>query len=171
MRKKSDTEKHFDEALTALYKKDVEEFIDVFYSFGDLLNFADRDGRTLLFYAVLENNLDIVKLLIKEGANLNVKDKLGWSPLHYAINEHNPEMVKLLITNGAKINVKDSFGNTPIWRAVFASKGRGDIIELLLLNGADPAIKNNSGISAIDLAKTIANYDVKQFFPEFDSLK
>lgn len=136
------------------------------------LDYVDNDGRSLIFYAIFEGQLNAVELLIRNHVDLNIKDINGWTPLHYAVSENYPEIVKLLLENGAEVNVKDAFGNTPIWRAVFTSKGRGDIIKLLLDKGADPQIKNNSDVSAYELAKAIANYDVKQFFsPDSHSKK
>ncbi|MEM9492603.1 MAG: ankyrin repeat domain-containing protein, partial [Myxococcota bacterium] len=76
-----------------------------------------------------------------------------------------PEIAGMLIGRGANVNATDGYGNTVIARAVYDSRGRGEIIETLLAHGADPDIRNERGISAIELAHTIANYDVKQFFP------
>ncbi|MEO7702080.1 MAG: ankyrin repeat domain-containing protein [Opitutus sp.] len=57
----------------------------------------------------------------------------------------------------------DVHGNTPLWRAVFNSCGRGELIELLISRGADPTKKNKSGTTPKDLAETIANYEVAKF--------
>ena len=70
--------------------------------------------------------------------------------------------MKTLLENGALTEVKDSFGNTPLFRAVFNSKGEGDIIKLLLVAGANP--DSEHGVSPRASASTIGNYDVKQFF-------
>lgn len=43
-------------------------------------------------------------------------------------------------------------------------RGDGYFIELLLSHGADTLRENNSGISAAELADTIANYDAKKYF-------
>lgn len=49
--------------------------------------------------------LDIVELLIKNGADINVEKKqLGFTPLHYAIFGGNVEIVEALLDNGAKVN-------------------------------------------------------------------
>jgi ankyrin repeat protein len=165
-RKEDNMNKYFDKALSALYKEDMKEFQNAILEL-DGLNFIDDDGRSLIFYTVLEGQLNAVKLLIEKNINLNVIDESGWTPLHYAVSEHYSGITNLLIENGAEVNAKDNYGNTVIWRAVFMSKGRGEIIESLLNKGADPLIKNDSGISAFDLAKTIGNYDVKQFFLKF----
>jgi uncharacterized protein len=72
----------------------------------------------------------------------------------------------LSLQAGAKIDLQDKFGNTPFWRAVMNSKGRGDIIRLLLKSGASRDIKNKNGKSPYDVAVLIANYDIKQYFTE-----
>lgn len=152
----------FSRALGSLYKKDRASFNKTITILEDL-NCQDEDGRSILVYAVLENDILSAKTLISRGANVNLKDNNGWSPLHFAVNEYHLEIAKLLVESGAEINAKDSYGNTVIWRAVFASKGRGEIIDVLLKNGANPDIKNNSGVSARSLAETIGNYDVSKF--------
>jgi ankyrin repeat protein len=72
-------------------------------------------------------------------------------------------LVKTLLAHGAVVDIQDAHGNTPLWRAVFESKNRGEVIEILLASGADKNLKNNYGISPLDLAGTIANYDAMQF--------
>lgn len=71
---------------------------------------------------------------------------------------------RALLEAGARVDSVDNYGNTPLWRAVFGSCGRGDMIQLLLAAGANPHAKNLSGVSPFDLASSIGNYDVKQFF-------
>jgi ankyrin repeat protein len=51
----------------------------------------------------------------------------------------------------------------PLSHAVFESRGRGEMIRLLLSFGADKALKNKHGVSPENLARTIANYDVSIF--------
>ncbi|QYH37648.1 ankyrin repeat domain-containing protein [Algoriphagus sp. NBT04N3] len=155
--------KKFDKAKSLLYKNDFGSFVEIIGDFEDL-NFVDKDGRTLLVYSILENNKSFAEFLINNGLNINLADKNGWSPLHFSVNENLIELVQILLENGAEVNSQDNFGNTVLWRAVFSSKGKGEVIEKLLKYGADPEIKNNYGISALDLANTIDNYNVKQFF-------
>jgi ankyrin repeat protein len=73
-------------------------------------------------------------------------------------------MVSLLLTHGAVTEVEDANGNTPLFRAVFDSRGRGDVIALLLRAGADRDHENKHGVTPAQLAATIGNYDVAQFF-------
>lgn len=160
--------RYFDKALSALYKGNVKEFKYNLERLEDV-NYVDRDGRSLVFYSILQNNIEFLKILLNNKAEINLKDNQGWAPLHYSANEYFTSICELLINEGADVNARDSYGNTVIWRAVFASKGRGEIISLLLQNGADPLLKNDTGISALDLANTIANYDINQFFTDYKS--
>jgi uncharacterized protein len=48
----------------------------------------------------------------------------------------------------------------------FLLPGKGEMIRLLLDAGADRNLKNSSGVSPLELAATIGNYDVRQLFIE-----
>jgi ankyrin repeat protein len=124
----------------------------------------DKYNRTLLHYSVIENKINLVRVLLENGADSNVSDKKQWKPLHFAAQNNNIEIAQILIQYGADINALDESGNTVIWRATFSSQGKGDMIKFLLSNGAKPDVKNNKKVSALDLADSIGNYNVKQFF-------
>lgn len=160
MKRKIDN-KLSDAILKKAYGSDITELKS--YITSQNIDDKDKDGRTLLFHAILAKNDELVSFLIKNGAECNLRDNIGWYPLHYSAQNYLIKITEMLI-NKSDINVKDSYGNSVIWRAVFASQGRGEIIKLLLANGADPSLKNNSNVSALDLANTIANHDVKQYF-------
>ena len=133
---------------------------------GECVDEMDREGRTPLFYAVIDGDLALVSELIRHGANPDARDKNLWSPLHFAAQEYRPEVAELLIKHGATVDAQDSYGNTSLWRAVFDSDGRGDVIKVLLSAGADKRLKNNHDVSPLDLANTIANYDIKPFLAD-----
>jgi ankyrin repeat protein len=130
---------------------------------GDDVNTRDRDGRSPLFQSVVDGNLAIAVELIKNGANVNALDKYLESPLHFAARENQVELASLLLKHGARVDVQDSQGNTPLFRAVFSSRGRGEMIRLLLAHSADKTLKNKHGVSPEELAGTIANFDVARF--------
>jgi uncharacterized protein len=125
---------------------------------------VDSDGRTPLIQAATDNRLELAKLLLESGANVDAQDRLGKSALHYAAQEYHCEMARLLLASGASVDVQDKHGNTPLWRAVFNSRGRGDVISILLKAGADKSHRNKTGKTPLELANTIANYNIVQFF-------
>jgi uncharacterized protein len=127
---------------------------------------VDEYGRTALHYAAADGNEAEVSRLLREGADANAQDDNGWSPLHFAAQAVSPSITSLLLAAGACVDVTDSFCNTPLWKAVFSSKGNGSVIALLRQAGASPTAVNNHGVSPVSLARTIANYDVAQFFAD-----
>lgn len=128
------------------------------------LDAVDREGRTALFYAALDGDVDRVASLVGEGSNVDAKDGRLETPLHFAARGHHLEVVEMLLLAGAEVDPQDEHGNTPLWRAVFEAEGRLEVVRCLLRAGADRALKNTHGVSPEDLAKTMANYDMAAAF-------
>jgi len=59
-------------------------------------------GGTALMLAAQKGHKEVVKLLLKKGANVNAKNDLGWTALDFAAKEGYKEIVKLLKAYGAK---------------------------------------------------------------------
>ncbi len=71
-------------------------------------------------YAAQIGRVNIVKTLIKSGANVNATIKsgwlAGWTPLHVAAHCGNTEVVKVLLKAGANVHAKAKDGRTPLDR-------------------------------------------------------
>ena len=165
MTKKKNVSQEYSEARHAITFKSPER-MSILTSLKDI-NEQDKDGETLLWEDVHMNDLDVVKYLLENGANPNTQEKEGWTPLHLCAQNYSVECARLLLDYGADCEIKNVYGNNVINTAAFYSRNRGEIIRLLLAHGANPRNKNNNGISALDLAEMIANYDVKQFFMDY----
>ena len=124
----------------------------------------DNMGRIELHYSSAAGDAEAVRGHLQGGADKNATDDNGWSPLHFAAQASSEPVTRLLLHAGAEINAQDSNGNTPLSTAVFASKGEGELIQLLRASGADPFLENNYGVSPVSLASSIANYNVAQHF-------
>ena len=127
---------------------------------------TDSFGRTDLHEAAIAGDGRRCRQLLAENADPNVVDKLGWTPLHFAAQRQAFEAVDALLVAGATVDARDNHGNSPLGKAVFSSNGDGTVIERLRAAGADPYLANSHGVSPIRLARTIANYDVAQFFKD-----
>ncbi|WP_395005519.1 ankyrin repeat domain-containing protein [Undibacterium sp.] len=127
---------------------------------------VDSLGRTPLHYAAADANKEEILRLLNEGADPKAKDDNGWSPLHFATQSNVQSIVALLVEAGAEVDSTDLNGNTPLSRAVFSSKGNGELIQYLREAGADPLKANNYGVSPLSLARQIANYDIATFFSD-----
>lgn len=162
MKKKAETrrESALIEAVLSGSLPKVEELLQA----GENLSQTDPMGRTALHHAVINGREDLVDQLLRARADPNHADHRGWTPLHFAAQSHAVEIAQALIGHDAVIDMPDEHGNTPLFRAVFESRGRGEMITLLRAHGADELRKNAHGVSPLDLAGTIANFDVKRWF-------
>lgn len=97
-----------------------------------------------------EEAADIVRTLLKAGANPDLADDEGDRPLGRAALCCNRASVQALIDGGADVNLADSRGRTPLM--VAASRGSLPCVEALLGAGADPN-RECHGQTAIDFAK------------------
>jgi len=134
---------------------------------------VDRMGRTPLHYAAADGDVGLVHKLLESGLSADAADDNGWTPLHFAAQSNAAEIVEVLLNAGASVDVQDGHGNTPLSTAVFNSRGDGAVIKILRAHGADPYSENNHLVSPLTLARSIANFDVAQFFldlpPENDT--
>lgn len=100
-----------------------------------------------LMFAALNGMLDLARKLIARGADVN---KTGWAPLHYAATHGHLAVMTLLLDNHAYIDASSPNGTTPLMMAAFY--GTPSAVKLLLEAGADPLIKNDLSLTAIDFA-------------------
>jgi hypothetical protein len=97
----------------------------------------------LLYYAVANNNIGNVKILLQRVADVNRQSENGIIPLHCAIIKDNLELVRVLLENGADVNRQDSGGNTALILAM--NKDMPGLTEILLARGADPTRRDGRG--------------------------
>ena len=125
-----------------------------------LVNLTDGQDRTALIHASIENNLEILQFLIKNGVMLDAQERNGFTALHYAVESQNQEAFKLLISAGANANTIDYYGNTPLWTAVFKRSKNQYFIEQLMKLGLDPKHTNEADRSPLDMAETFGKEEV-----------
>ena len=100
-----------------------------------------------LMMAALSGQIELARALIKRGAHVN---KTGWTPLHYAATKGHLDLIQLLLENYAYIDAESPNGTTPLMMA--ARYGSPAAVKLLLEEGADPLLRNQQGLNAIDFA-------------------
>lgn len=78
-------------------------------------NFIGWSGKAPLHSAVAEKHVEIVQILLQNGADPNIESHGDYlRPLHYAAEADHLEILNLLLENGADPNLKDSRGLTPL---------------------------------------------------------
>ena len=112
------------------------------------VNKLNAQGESHLMLASLKGQPAFVSKLIKKGADVN---KPGWTPLHYAASGGHASVIAMLLENNAYIDAESPNGTTPLMMA--AMYGSEESVNLLLQEGADPKLKNQQGLTALDFAQ------------------
>ena len=84
-------------------------------------------------------------------------NKPGWAPLHYAASYSQLEVMHLLIEHSAYLDAASPNGTTPLMMA--AKYGNASAVKLLLEAGADPTVKNELALTALDFADQAQRFD------------
>ncbi len=108
-------------------------------------NLYDNANNIPLIIAIEKQNTTLALKLIQKGANLNDIDRKGYAALSLAVIYNLDEVCLKMIEKNADLNIVDSIGRS----ALFYAKNE-DIIRILLDNGIDPSIQDNSGLTAIE---------------------
>ena len=107
-----------------------------------------QKDESALMLASLHGLTELCRQLIARGADVN---KPGWTALHYAATRGQLAIMTLLLDNYAYIDAASPNGTTPLMMA--ARYGTPEAVKLLLDAGADPLLKNEQNLSAIDFAQ------------------
>jgi len=115
-------------------------------------NATDAHSDTALAYAAHLGKLQIVQVLLKNGADVNQKGELEAGALYLAAAcpcSTRQEICRLLLDSGADVNAADCDGHTPLMIA--ATFLRFHFAGLLVERGANPKLRNRDGQRAVDL--------------------
>lgn len=132
--------------LGAVRNNKIEQ-VKQYLEMGANPNYTDRRGNTPIIYATQNDNLDMIRILIKSNAELGVSNQAGEMPL---IEANSPEAINLLVDAGARVDKFNHKRNNPLLNA--AVKKDKEIIEALLKKGAKTEIRNARGQTPLLLA-------------------
>ena len=121
------------------------------------LNLLNNQGESPLMMAALKGHTELASRMLKKGADVN---KTGWTPLHYAATSGQLALISLLLENHAYIDAESPNGTTPLMMA--SMYGTVEAVKLLLDEGADPLIKNEKAMAALQFAENAKRLDVAE---------
>ncbi len=125
------------------YYTEVERMILM----GAEIDAETSEGVTPLIYAVYNNSLKTVNILLQYDADVNWITGKRETPILIAVKNDNFEITEILIRYGADVNYKGSYGAAPLH---FASiYGFPEIVDLLLYYDAVTDIESNDGTTPL----------------------
>jgi ankyrin repeat protein len=148
---KSNLESSINPAYYAFFKNDLS-YADFLFEHG--INFNIFDSGSPLKFAIRQNMIEAINLLIRRGLDVNIRDDKGYTPLHIAVQDQSTNQVDLFLANKAEVNTVLFYNAlTPLYSTILCKDVR--IAERLLDHGA---YINNPNISnlyaAIDTRST-----------------
>ena len=135
--------------------KEIRDNIDN-YDVNYIFYRGTPNQMTPLIMAVYKNNIDIVKLLLYNGADTNIQNYYGETAIMFS----DYEITKLLLENGANINIRDNQGYTVLDRPINDNK-----LELIKLFISNYKLKISDVFTSYNIAPDLLEKTVKIIYP------
>ncbi|KAF2893160.1 hypothetical protein ILUMI_13011 [Ignelater luminosus] len=116
------------------------------------INERNNEGKTLLHYAVLQDEFEIINLLLLNGADVNTRKLATSIPIY----DNNFDLA--LRRNITLLNDTNDGGNTPLHYAIL--KGKLQIIDLLLSKGASVNTRNYKSETSLHYGAKYGNLEI-----------
>ncbi|KZC10409.1 Ankyrin repeat and death domain-containing protein 1A, partial [Dufourea novaeangliae] len=118
----------------------------------------------LLHEAVIKNEADTVRKVLKETVDVDSRNNYGRAPIHWAASRGNTEIIEMLIQAKCDIEARDKFGMRPLHMAAWY--GHRDAVKMLINAGANVSAVNKKQYTLLMCAARGSNVDVVEYLAE-----
>lgn len=122
------------------------------------INIIDESGNSLLYYAVMNNNVEMTHFLILNHININILNSLDESALGACVKFNAMGCFRALIRAGCNINIKNKNGESPLFEAF--KLNRVEMIDILLSYNALTNFVNEYGENVCFMALNSNNLSI-----------
>ncbi|ARF11115.1 ankyrin repeat protein [Hokovirus HKV1] len=135
------------------------------------ININDKNGNYLLNYAIINNNIELVKLLLEYGAYLDILDADGKTILYLPIKYNYYNLIKLLLDYDEKnvgisiLEMKDRDGFIPLYYAVHFKNY--DVVKLLIVKGSNINILMPNNYNILHIAIVNKSYEICELILQY----
>ncbi|XP_068231385.1 transient receptor potential channel pyrexia-like [Palaemon carinicauda] len=152
--------------IEAIRKEELDHVTSLLNEHPELVNYMGQDGSSPLHVSCQVHHLEIMKLLLKQGADVELFDSFGNTPLHLAVKECWLDGIKELLEHGSSPNeiniptskMEESYRETPLHTAV--RLGVLESVSLLLQYNLDLGVKDSNNNSVLHLAVSLHRPDL-----------
>lgn len=156
----------FDAVSFALLEKvDTKTIQYLLSKKGNDVNKLTHDGRTYLFWAAYKDNLEMMRFLVKNGAETNIIDSHGYSLLNFAATtgQLNPKLYDFCIENGADPKKEKNHNGANALLLIAQHVKDTSLINYFTSKGIDMKTTDSDGNGIFNYAAKAGNIELMEY--------
>ena len=142
----------------------LEEVKTILEKHPEWLNQGDNRDCRPLHWATNDNHIEIVKFLLKKGADMHVRDVDGDTPIYWAADAGRVEIGIYLIEQGAKIKDLNNYGDIPLHYS--ARRGFTEFSKIYEIPASFAMMTSDEQTheTAISTLQEVTAFDLQEFY-------
>ena len=130
------------------------------------VDYTDDMGRKPILFAVVGGSLQVIQLLLENGASLDTVDNAGNGIVHYIVTyRKKPLLLWFALTNGLSLSPRNNRKVTPLHLAATAQMT--DFVKLLCENGAEVDAQTDRGATPLHYASSKTCLEIIEILHQF----